>query len=425
MVRSTPIFRFVFVASALLPFVAVTVIAEDGLAGPESSPTVSAKKSHADDAPATTTSKTATTSQKSLPSTVAKTVAKTSEPAKLQPQPQLSPEMRTRRDNIRHVLVIYSQQHQNTFQHSPWEIMHGIIAYGVETKLRVGGPGGEPTTAIGWLCYNRRGNGLNLFYTTPEGIGALNGPGLQGHSGQFLAMMAQSKVKVDYPLKINGRDYTLGDLIAYEKRTCMAHTELTFKLIGIVHYQGTDVEWTSQDGQPWSIQRLVKEELAQPIHGATCGGTHRLMGLSYTLYKRAKEGKPVAEQFVRAKKFTEDYRRYAFSMQNDDGSFSTEWFRGPGARHDIARRMQTTGHILEWLVFSMPQEQLSEPKTVAAVDYLTAILYHGQNRQWEVGPLGHAVHALALYDRRMSQPATPSAPAIAKGKKPTSKRVVK
>ena len=141
------------------------------------------------------------------------------------------------------------------------------------------------------------------------------------------------------------------------------------------------------------------------------------MGLSYTLYKRAKEGKPVTGQFVRAKKFTEDYRRYTFSMQNGDGSFSTEWFRGPGARRDIARRMQTTGHILEWLVFSMPRQQLFEPETVAAVDYLTAILYQGQNRQWDVGPLGHALHALALYDRRLSQPATPSVPTIANSKK--------
>src|SRR5690606_16856581 len=90
------------------------------------------------------------------------------------------------------------------------------------------------------------------------------------------------------------------------------------------------------------------------------------------------------------------------SMQNRDGSFSTEWFTKRGARPDLDRRLQTTGHILEWLVFSLPEDELRNPQVVRAVSYLTNLMYNSRKQSsWEIGPLGHALHALALYDARV------------------------
>jgi hypothetical protein len=62
--------------------------------------------------------------------------------------------------------------------------------------------------------------------------------------------------------------------------------------------------------------------------------------------------------------------------------------------------LQTSGHILEWLAFSVPDEVLDEPNMVRAVDYLAGILLDHSSRQWSIGPLGHAVHALAMYNER-------------------------
>lgn len=326
-----------------------------------------------------------------------------SKPQDLIQEAELDERMLALRTKIRETLGAYSEKHLNTWQHSPWEIMHSIIAFGVDTKLRVEGPDGDPITAIGWLAYNRRGNSLNLFYRDSQGIAAMNGPGMQGHGGQFMAMMAQSKVKLDYPMKVDNQDYTIADLVKYEKGTCRAGTELTFKLIGLVHYLGSDAKWKSRYGEDWSIERLVREELAQPIRGATCGGTHRLMGFSYALRKRAKEGKPMTGQFSRARKFINDYHSYTLKLQNNDGSFSTEWFRGRGNRHDVDRKMQTTGHVLEWMVYSLPQKNLQDEQMVNAVECLTNILHNQENRRWKVGPLGHALHALVLYDQRVFQ----------------------
>jgi hypothetical protein len=206
----------------------------------------------------------------------------------------------------------------------------------------------------------------------------------------------------DYPLECDGRKFTVLDLVESEKLGCRSRTELTFKLIGLSHYLPSDATWKSDDGADWSIARLIREEIAQPIlRTAPCGGTHRLMGLAYSIRKRQMQDLPIEGEFQRAEKYLNDYHAYAFRLQNTDGSFSTSWFEGPGSRPDVARRLQTSGHILEWLAFSLPQDQLQEPKMVRAVDYLAGILIEGQGRAWEIGPLGHALHSLRIYQRRV------------------------
>jgi hypothetical protein len=214
-------------------------------------------------------------------------------------------------------------------------------------------------------------------------------------------MLAQSRVKIDYPMQIGGRAFTVADLVEAEKRDCRAGTELTFKLIGLSHYLDHNETWTSQDGQQWSIPRLISEELRQPIRGAACGGTHRLFGLSYAYVTRFNRGEPIDGEYSRAKAFIADYHQYTFSsLQNSDGSFSTQWFTRPEARADLDRRLQTSGHILEWLAFSVPDDMLHSSNMVRAVDYLSGILLDHDARQWSIGPLGHAVHALVMYDER-------------------------
>jgi len=90
-------------------------------------------------------------------------------------------------------------------------------------------------------------------------------------------------------------------------------------------------------------------------------------------------------------------------VQNADGSFSTEWFVRRGDRPDIDRRLQTTGHITEWLSYSVTNDDLRHPKMVKAVDYLAGVLLAEPNRNWSIGPLGHGLHALAIYESRIAR----------------------
>jgi hypothetical protein len=288
--------------------------------------------------------------------------------------------------------------------------MHAIIAYGVETRIFKGGPDGEPVNAIGWMCYNYACANEQMLLVDHDKVDARRGPGVQGHAGQFLAILAQSHVKTDYPLYISGKSFALADLVENEKMNCVAGTELTFKLIALAHYLDSDATWTTRDGQEWSIQRLIEEELKQPIRGAACGGTHRLMGFSYAVNKRIQRGKPIVGQFLRAQQFVQNYHRYTLGLQNADGSFSTEWFTRRGDSPEIDRRLKTSGHILEWISFSLSDDELRDPRLIKAADYLATVLLANDKHTWEIGPLGHGLHALAIYNARMFKEAEFSRP---------------
>ncbi len=326
-------------------------------------------------------------------------------PMTVDPGDELSAELETLQKRVRKALSIYYPRQLNTQDHNPWEMMHAIIAYGVDTKIHRGGSDGKRVNAIAYLSSNGRMHGLQLLALDRGRVTAQKGVKLQGHYGQLLAILAQSRVKTDYPLRAGEKEFTLADLIETEKLTCRTGIELTFKLISFAHYLDSDETWEDESGEKWDIPRLISEELKQPIlSNAACGGTHRLMGFAYAVRNRKKQDRPIDGQWLRAQKYLDDYHKYTFALQNPDGSFSTEWFRRREAKDDINRRIQTTGHILEWIVYSLPEQQLDDPRLIKAVKYLSGILLTEPKREWEIGPLGHAIHALSIYDHRRFKP---------------------
>ena len=119
-----------------------------------------------------------------------------------------------------------------------------------------------------------------------------------------------------------------------------------------------------------------------------CGGTHRLYGLAYGCQRRLRANGQLDGPYLRADKYVRDYQNFALTkLQNRDGSFSTEWFKYMADRDDdIDRKIQTTGHILEWLVSSLDQDRLYESRVVAAAEYLCGALMSEPSREWKIGP---------------------------------------
>lgn len=304
------------------------------------------------------------------------------------------------RNKVRQVLKHYYNRPLVATERSPWEVMHGMLAYEVHSRVLQGGPKSQPITAVGWLCFNQPCENRTLMYLNEDGdLRVKVGPALQGHHGQLLALLAQARVRSDYPLKVEGKDFTVNDLIAVEKLTCYPKTELTFKLIGLQRYLDINDTWVNDQGMQWDFPKLIAEEMAQPVRTAACGGTHRLAGLALAVKKRKAAGLPIDGQYAAAQKFVANYQNYAYRLQNSDGSFSTDWFKGSAADPDIDRRLKTTGHQLELLIYAGSDEQLNYYRTVRAVNYLANIMHANRTRDWEAGPLGHAIHALVLYDR--------------------------
>ncbi|QGJ69081.1 Hypothetical protein PBC10988_7470 [Planctomycetales bacterium 10988] len=303
----------------------------------------------------------------------------------------------------------------NSRDHSYWDIMHHIVFAGVDSNIRRSHARGRPVNSIGWLCWNGRCKGPPKFISRDRyGLRVQKGPWVQGHYGQFLAMLAQSGVYPSYEVRVDGNKYTVADIIDSEQKFCRRGIELTFILLSMSYYlPDTDQVWKNYRGENWNIERLISEEISSPIlRDAACGGTHRLMGLSYAIRARVREGKPLTGEFKRADIYIRDYQDYTLALQNTDGSFSTEWFRRKEARRDLDRRLQTTGHILEWMAFSVDRDRLLDPQMIKAAAYLNNLLWTQRDREWEIGPLGHALKALKIYNARLRTelmpPGTPS-----------------
>jgi hypothetical protein len=318
--------------------------------------------------------------------------------------PHLEADMQRLKWKVREVLAWHFDHPQKVTERSPWGIMHAMLPLGVDSQII--DANGRRQNAVGYLCYNYSARGQRLFYLKNGRIQADIGPGLQGHRGQFLAMLAQSKVDPSYPMRIDGKMFKVADLIEYEKVTCEAGTELTFKLIAFSHYLPHDAKWKNERGEDWDFTRLIREELKQPVVGAACGGTHRMTGFSYASNLHVKRKLPMEGQWLRADRYVDSYLDYITTLQNRDGSFSTNWFASRGDLPNLGRKLQTGGHMLEWLVYTLPEERLSDPQVIRGVDFIAHTLMDGFTKnnpptKWEIGPLGHALHALALYDERM------------------------
>ncbi len=319
-------------------------------------------------------------------------------PPPIPAQTPLDPSQVYRAQRVDLALQYYLDNPESVSVRGPWAVMHALLPFGVEADLMAGT---QRVNAIAWLCSNRVCSRQQMF--SPVGQASFRpnvGDGVQGHEGQFLAMLAQSKVPSRYPIVVSNRQFSIENLVQYEMATCRPRTELTFKLIGLSYYLGTQQSWRSSDRQSWNIERLVAEEMAQPINGAACGGTHRLMGISFALKQRREENQPLSGRYAAAERYIQDYIQYAWSLQNPDGSFSTEWLEARAAAPKDDRKVQTTGHILEWLLFATPAEGLKNRRVDASIDYLISQVYDKRNEKWAIGPRGHALRALALYRQK-------------------------
>jgi hypothetical protein len=125
------------------------------------------------------------------------------------------------------------------------------------------------------------------------------------------------------------------------------------------------------------------------------------MGLGYAVRKREQRGEPLTGPWARAKQTVDHYADYALRAQNADGSFSTNWFEGPANSADLERKLNTTGHTLEWLLLSLPDEQVRDPRVAQAARFLTDLMWTYRGQAWQIGAKGHALHALTLYDERV------------------------
>jgi hypothetical protein len=323
--------------------------------------------------------------------------------------PPLSEEMTSLKERLRRGVALCYRQQMDTRQNTPTDVLHLCMAFGCDSQLRL--QGGKPVNGVTCLCWNYPCGGYTLLRRIEEQFAAGIGYGMQGHPGQFLAVLALSRVPSDYPIRVGEETGTIADLVEFEKLQCTAGGDLSLALVGLAYYVGFEDTWQNRLGEQWSVARIVQQELERPAEGLPCGGLHRLFGLSYAIDQRKMAGLPIDGVYARARDYLAEFQQYALSLQNDDGTWNPHFFAYRGTGGSLAEQLRATGHILQWLVLSLPEDQLQDPRMLRSVDFVIGAL--GQRGfRWRltsespenVAAVMHAVHALVLYDQRVFQP---------------------
>jgi hypothetical protein len=318
------------------------------------------------------------------------------------------------RDRVRSTLSFHRGRPLSTASNSTTEILAACLAFGCETSVFRDDRQGSTINGITQLCWNYPNNGYTPLVLADGHIAGRLGYGQQEHRSQLLATLALSRVKAEYPMRVGEEIRSVADLVEGEKLRCRLDADLSLTLVGLAYYVDGGATWTSLDGEQWSVERIIEEELAKPVVTATDGGLNRLMGLSYAVHRRKKEEEPVEGQYLRAEKFVRQFHDYALKLQNSDGSWGPWFLSARGASRDAVENLRGTGHVLEWLAVSLPDEELEDPRVLRAVDYVVGQLSSRRYRSGvkaystrEIDSVMHALHALAVYDERVFQPADP------------------
>jgi len=334
------------------------------------------------------------------------------EPAK--PLRQLSPEMAALRDRVRRTIATYYRQTFNTRQNTSTDVMNLCLAFGCNSQVYRSDVR-QKVNGITCLCWNYPCAGYTSLTVCGDHIAGKIGYGTQTHPSQLLAVLALSRVPADYPVRVGEDVRTVADLVEGEKATCRSGSDMSLKLIGLAYYvTEPDATWKNDQGEEWSLERIVKEELDSEVDAASAAGTKRLMGLGYAVQRRILREQPIEGEYQRAKAFIDKYVDFALQLQNPDGSWGPNFLATRGTSRNQTAALRSTGHILGWLVVSLPEENLADPRIARAVNYVNRVLgsrtYQANlngGGQHRMETIMHALHGLTEYDRRWFQPADP------------------
>lgn len=299
--------------------------------------------------------------------------------------------------------------------HGFWTIFHGILGMGPETEL-VDPQTRKRINALDHICKGGTLRGLEFIPkskgTTFLGLDVYTASGMdnnmflaQGHQDQFIAEMAQWGMRADREFIVAGKTYTFQDFLNYSKLRASIRArpkqELSWAIIIVAQYFGTEEEWVNQEGDKLHFTDVVRYELNEPVGAdkAACGGTHRLFGLTWAYHLHLRQGGKKEGVWKEVADHLEKYKRLARKYQNADGSFSTSYFE-PGKSQDSKMRLATSGHTLEWLALAVSDEELHAPWMQEAANAVALMILQQANSDLDSGALYHATHGLIIYHAR-------------------------
>ncbi|MBR0191177.1 MAG: hypothetical protein IJQ31_03830 [Thermoguttaceae bacterium] len=350
-------------------------------------------------------------------------------------------EMAELRGKIQEILKIYHFIGLSTVENSPNDIIFFIMPYGCDAEIFLG-PREANTriNAIGALCWNVPMKNTVAFTGSTETLMPGLGYGIQQYSGQLLAAMAVARVPIDYRFpagwsKLAGDDakkdqekskknsesnvpevpkgkknFEIRNLVEFEQKNCLWGRDLSLTLIGLSYYLEPDAEWEANDGEKWTLERIVKNELDREMKLDESSAVNQLFGLLFAIRCRKMQlgEESLTGEYKRADVFMGRYKKFILDLQNEIGVWHPKFFAMKGVTPNHATEMlEASGHILRWLVTEVPKKELKDERIFKAVKIVTELLEY-QLTYWDPGNASGkeiegimaALHALTIYEKR-------------------------
>ncbi len=320
--------------------------------------------------------------------------------------------------------------------HTPWMIMHGVLALRQEYQLMVG------NQKVNALDYITKQNPLYAAALPdplmPPGSPRVNVRGhwfestayggraqpyvvsfaFEGHTNQFLAILSMSDLPLTQTFVVSDSQkpgatkiITMADMVRHAQMNVHVGNpnEMAWTLWFLSNYLAPDEKWVDKDGNPWSMEQLVTVQTNAPLFNGTkllapCGGTHGLFALASACNSYQKKYGQLDGAWLSARMKINERIAQAKSMQNRDGSFSTEYFKTTGWSPAMGPRFKSSGHMLEWLMMALPPEDLEQPWVRSGVNSVATDLIRNGNVRLDTpdtGAMYHALHAMVLYRNRV------------------------
>ncbi len=299
-------------------------------------------------------------------------------------------------------------------RNAAWQIMHGVLCFGSQLPLETPDRGVVSATQFALSGGSFEGWELSLGDHLPtvgkHGIKARLEPGSfigQGHVDQWIAIFAMANMPIETPVTVAGNSLTLAEWARQAQRDVCSNPlrEYSWTLITLTSYFPNEPSWQTADGQTWTWERMVEQEVTYDLTLSPCGGTHRLMGLVLAIQAHQRLGLPISPTWNRAQEIVEQSVSTIRSMQNSDGSLSSHYLVRPGASSDLGATLGSTGHLLEVLSAKLSAEELSQPWVERAAARVCEIILVTSSVDVDCGALYHAVRGLKLYrEKRFGSP---------------------
>ena len=329
----------------------------------------------------------------------------------------LTPEEALRR-SIRNALSTNAKRTLTTQNNTPWHTLLMTLPYGADAKIYQPVPNADPKDrtqprgnhiySIGTLCWNYPCAGKTMLRTDGKRVFARVGNGYQHRQGALLAMLAMSNIMPNYELKISGGAYTIEHLVASEMAAVSKGTNMSQTLVGLSFYVEPSKDWKNEMGESWTIEKMVTEELNRSIDQGSTDVTDWLLGLTAAVKLYEEEGKALRGPMALAKKQLGTYQDFVLSVQNENNLWHPKFFLYKGTSADAYETLYSSGHILRWLLVSLSDDQLKDPKVVKAVTSLAATVNRvpqnvaaGSMTDRQLEGLAISLHALAIYNQRV------------------------